>query len=183
MATKRRQGIYWRETGCLQEGGRDSLPEVDRVYIYSQTAPWMTPLIRELEIKRDAAKKDAERSPAMWNSYKKLCNQVTKSIREAITSHYQGLINENKDNPKGMWKRCGILSRHDSRDTHVTVTSDSIEKLFESAREEMMNISEWMRIKNQTSSGRTLCTPRVDILCLSLVDFLFPSGRHPVSLL
>ena len=29
---------------------------------------------------------------------------------------------------------------------HVTVTSDSIEELFESAREEMMNISEWMRI-------------------------------------
>ena len=31
-------------------------------------------------------------------------------------------------------------------DTHVTVTSDSIEELFESAREEVMNISEWMRI-------------------------------------
>ena len=31
-------------------------------------------------------------------------------------------------------------------DTHVTVTSDSIEELFESAREEIMNISEWMRI-------------------------------------
>ena len=30
----------------------------------SQTAPWMTPLIRELMIKRDAAKKYAERSPA-----------------------------------------------------------------------------------------------------------------------
>ena len=53
----------------------------------SQTAPWMTTLIRELMIKRDAAKKDAERSPAMWNSYKKLRNQVTKGIREAITSH------------------------------------------------------------------------------------------------
>ena len=35
-------------------------------------------------------------------------------------------------------------------DTHVTVTSDSMEEVFESAREEMMNISEWMRI-NQLS--------------------------------
>ena len=31
-------------------------------------------------------------------------------------------------------------------DTHVTLTSDSMEELFESAREEMMNVSEWMRI-------------------------------------
>ena len=39
-----------------------------------QTAPWMSPLIREPMIKWDDAKKDAERSPAMWNSYKKLRN-------------------------------------------------------------------------------------------------------------
>ena len=31
-------------------------------------------------------------------------------------------------------------------DTHVTLTSDSMAELFETAREEMMNISEWMRI-------------------------------------
>ena len=68
--------------------------------LHSQTAPWMTPLVRELMIKRDAAKKVAKRSPAMWNLYKKLRNQVTKSIREAITSNYQGLIKENKDRTK-----------------------------------------------------------------------------------
>ena len=78
LFTKGRQDVYWRETGCLQEGGRGSLPKGDRVYIYSQTAPWMTPLIRELMIKRDAAKKEPERSPAVWNSYKKLRNQVTR---------------------------------------------------------------------------------------------------------
>ena len=43
---------------------------------------------------------------------------------------------------------CLVLSKAGmyADDTHVTVTSDSIEELFESAREEMMNISEWMRI-------------------------------------
>ena len=45
---------------------------------------------------------------------------------------------------------CLVLSKAGmyADDTHVTVTSDSIEELFESAREEMMNISEWMRINN-----------------------------------
>ena len=43
---------------------------------------------------------------------------------------------------------CLVLSKAGmyADDTHVTVTSDSMEELFESAREEMMNISEWMRI-------------------------------------
>ena len=35
-------------------------------------------------------------------------------------------------------------------DTHVTLTSDSMEELFESAWQEMMNISEWMRINKQS---------------------------------
>ena len=40
----------------------------------------------------------------MWTSYKKLRNQVTTSIREAIRSHYQGLIGDKKNNPKRMRK-------------------------------------------------------------------------------
>ena len=35
-------------------------------------------------------------------------------------------------------------------DTQVTLTSDSMAELFESARKEMMNISEWMRINKQS---------------------------------
>ena len=37
-------------------------------------------------------------------------------------------------------------------DTHVTLTSDSIEELLEKAQEEMRNISEWMKI-NKLSIG------------------------------
>ena len=31
-------------------------------------------------------------------------NKVTKEIKVAIETHYRGLIEENKDNPKKMWK-------------------------------------------------------------------------------
>ena len=43
---------------------------------------------------------------------------------------------------------CLVLSKAGmyADDTHVTLKSDSLAELFESAREEMMNISEWMRI-------------------------------------
>ena len=46
------------------------------------------------------------------------------------------------------FEECLVLSKTGmyADDTHVTLTSDSVERLFEDAREEMKNISEWMRI-------------------------------------
>ena len=94
---------------------------IKRKRLRSQIAPWMTPLTRELMTRRDIAKIDAERCPAMWNPHKKLRNQVTKSIREAITLHCQGLMKENKDNPKSyMWKAINKVLDYDSGFTDVS---------------------------------------------------------------
>ena len=51
---------------------------------------------------RDRAKKNSIKSPKLLKSYKSLRNKVTNAIRSSIRSHYQSLINENKDNPKNM---------------------------------------------------------------------------------
>ena len=67
-------------------------------------APWITPDIRKLMNERDAAKKAAKTSPERWDTYKHLRNKVTRKIRDAIQSHYLGLIEENKGNPKRMWQ-------------------------------------------------------------------------------
>ena len=53
---------------------------------------------------RDAAKKATKTYPEKWNTYKHLRNKVTQKIRDAIQSHYHGLIEENKGDPKRMWK-------------------------------------------------------------------------------
>ena len=53
---------------------------------------------------RDAAKKATKISPERWNTYKHLRNKVTQKIRDAIQSHYLGLIEENKGDPKRMWQ-------------------------------------------------------------------------------
>ena len=71
-------------------------------------------LIREL-----ISKRDVEKSPAMWKSYKKLRNQVTKRIRDVIISHYQGLIEDNKNNPKRMWKDNNKVLGKDSTSTDI----------------------------------------------------------------
>ena len=53
---------------------------------------------------RDRAKKNSIKNPKLLNSYKSLRNKVTNSIRFSRRLHYQSLINENKNNPKNMWK-------------------------------------------------------------------------------
>ena len=80
----------------------------------------MAPLIRELILKSNAAKKVNEKSPARWNSYKILRNQVAKSIREAIRSYYQGLIEDDKNNPNRMWKAINRVLDKDFTSTEVS---------------------------------------------------------------
>ena len=69
----------------------------------SASTPWITPEIRKLMRERDAAKKATKTHPEKWNTYKLLRNKVTQKIRDAIQSHYHGLI-EDKGDPKRMWK-------------------------------------------------------------------------------
>ena len=69
----------------------------------SASTPWITPEIRKLMRERDAAKKATKTHPEKWNTYKVLRNKVTQKIRDAIQSHYHGLI-EDKGDPKRMWK-------------------------------------------------------------------------------
>ena len=72
--------------------------------VCNTSAPWITPDIRKLMKERDAAKKATKISPERWNTYKHLRNKVTQKIRDAIQSHYLGLIEENKGDPKRMWQ-------------------------------------------------------------------------------
>ena len=72
--------------------------------VCNTSAPWITPDIRKLMKERDAVKKATKISPERWNTYKHLRNKVTQKIRDAIQSHYLGLIEENKGDPKRMWQ-------------------------------------------------------------------------------
>ena len=53
---------------------------------------------------RDRAKKNSIKNPKLLKSFKSLRNKVTNTIRSSMRLHYQSLVNENKDNPKNMWR-------------------------------------------------------------------------------
>ena len=60
-------------------------------------APWITPEIRKLMKERDRAKKDAIKSPDLWQAYKTLLNKVTRTIRDALQAYYLDRMDENKE--------------------------------------------------------------------------------------
>ena len=53
---------------------------------------------------RDGAKKNSIKNPKLLKSYKSLRNKVTNTIRSSIRLHNQSMINENKGNPKNIWR-------------------------------------------------------------------------------
>ena len=81
------------------------------------SAPWLNHSIRNLMRERNLAERAAEKSPEKWSVYKQLRNKVTKEIEVAVKSHYHGLINENKDNPKKMWQTINSVLEKSSKST------------------------------------------------------------------
>ena len=68
---------------------------------------------------RDQAKKDAINSPDL-QAYKTLRNKVTKAIRDALQSCYLGIIDENRENPKRMWKAVNKVLNRDTNSVGVS---------------------------------------------------------------
>ena len=51
-------------------------------------APWLSVSLKNLMIKRDILKQEAEKSPEKWSAYKRLRNQVTREMHRAITDYH-----------------------------------------------------------------------------------------------
>ena len=69
---------------------------------------------------RDQAKKDAINSSDLWQAYKTLRNKVTKAIRNALQSHHLGIIDENRENAKRMWKAVNKVLKRDTNSVGVS---------------------------------------------------------------
>ena len=81
----------------------NAIRKVNAWRIRNQSAPWIKSQIKRLMEERDRVKKNSIKNPTLLKSYKSLRIKVTNTIRSSIT-HYQSLINENKNNPKNMWR-------------------------------------------------------------------------------
>ena len=74
--------------------------------IKGRNCPWLTHDVSQLKNKRDQLKRKAEKlnKPEVWNSYKKLKNKCTQTIRKAKANYNKNLLIENSNNRQKFWK-------------------------------------------------------------------------------
>ena len=79
-------------------------------------------------MKGNILKREVEKSPEKWPAYRKLRNQVTKEMHDAIRDYYRQLIDENIGNLKKMWKAIDkVLSK---KENFVKLSSVEIESKY-----------------------------------------------------
>ena len=73
----------------------------------NKTEPWMNNDILENIRKRDMLlhqfKKD--NNSGVYEQFCRIRNQIQRDIKKAKASYFSGKIEENKNNPKGLWKQ------------------------------------------------------------------------------
>ena len=106
-----------------------------RVWVRAPT-PWITPSVKQLMRERDRVKGQAERDHTLWPEYKRLRNKVTSELRKSVEAYFRDMVDENCNDPKGMWKVVNkVLNKdHDSLSPlSVTYEGQSIDKSGEIA--------------------------------------------------
>ena len=100
------------------------------------STPWITPSVKQLMREKDRFKGQAERDHTMWPEYKRLRNKVTSELRKSVEAYFSDMVDENCNDPKGMWKVVNKVLNKDRESPSplsVTYEGQSIDKSSEIA--------------------------------------------------
>ncbi|XP_072028067.1 uncharacterized protein [Amphiura filiformis] len=109
----------------------DSVAPVKEVRIKNPSEPWITAEILECIRERDSwlckTRKD-KHMPDHYDKYRKLRNKVINDIRNAKRQYMIDKIDENKDNPKQLWKHLKDLGYQSKskESTNIVLDVDGI---------------------------------------------------------
>jgi hypothetical protein len=99
-------------TTCLSETLNYLCPmKVNKIPLKHEQNKWINSEIIELMKKRDEKYKVAtiSKNEELWEEYRKLRNNVLKKIRTAKNQYFFEMIDENRSNPRKMWKNLNKL--------------------------------------------------------------------------
>ena len=115
----------------------DKLAPVKEVRIKHKTEPWMNNVILENIRTRDGLlyQYKKEKNPEIYAQFCKIRNQIQRDIKKAKASYFSNKIEENKNNPKGLWKQFKSLgySSKGKDQSQIVLTVDG-EKCFDLKR-------------------------------------------------
>lgn len=147
--------------------------------------PWITSEVLQLIQKRDALLKKARLSslPDDWDTYRSVRNKASNPIKSTKYKFYNNCFDENKSNPKGVWKiiksLMGTDKKTETRSTsklsandfnvHFTSVADSLRNLLPSVP---FNISKLEHFVLSRKDPETVFSiPRIQILDIQLIVF------------
>ena len=113
----------------------DTVPEKE-IRIKGRTEPWIDAEVLELMQERDRALYNANHNKSDSNlrsTYKRLRNKVIKQTRKIKSKHFCEKIEENKDNPKLLWRQLNTIGySNKSKEKSKIVLEIDGEKCFDS---------------------------------------------------
>ena len=115
----------------------DIAPEKE-IRIKGRTEPWIDAEILELMQERDRALFNANRNKSdteLRKKYNRLRNKIIKQTRKAKSKHFCEKIEENKDNPKLLWRQLNTIGySNKSKEKSKIVLEIDGEKCFDSIK-------------------------------------------------
>ena len=97
---------------------------------------WITSEIQRLINKRDYLHKraiksnDVNRQNILWEEYRKIRNQVTKSIKKSKLKHFENITDSHKNNPKQFWKEMRSACPTKSKQKVPDISPDEFNTFF-----------------------------------------------------
>lgn len=90
-----------------------------RVRCKSNSIPWFTDKVLKVKRERDEAYRNYKQSKNLddWESYKKLRNTVVSVLKSEKSKYFQNQIDNNRNQPKMMWKTLKTLINGKSKET------------------------------------------------------------------
>ena len=111
----------------------DEIAPIKQIRIKTRTEPWMNGEILNLINERDKALTIAnknKRNKALRNHFNFLRNKVQREVRKAKSNYLKDRVEENKNNPKKLWKQSKMLGySNDKEKTKIVINIEHIDYL------------------------------------------------------
>ena len=116
----------------------DAIAPMKTIRIKCRTEPWIDAEILELMQERDRALFKANRNISdseLRKKFNRLRNRVIKQTRKAKSKHFCEKVEENKDNPKLLWRQLNTLGySNKSKEKSKIVLEVNGEKCFDAKK-------------------------------------------------
>ena len=122
VKTEADPNVIWSEWKTMFNSVADKHAPLKKKCVRHRNSPWITSDVKKLITSRINAKKLAVKTglKSDWDQFRRKRNQVNIAIRKAKTDHYTSQIEDNKGNPRIIWKTINQLMGKNVKNSSIS---------------------------------------------------------------